>query len=194
MSTVPGHHHHHHHHPGGGNDTINFGLGHDTVFERGQATVQGLFGQSSLSGGALQVIHAGFEEHSVGGKATLLGGSFSAEFTSAAGKTLMQGGLGLSSDTLGGGALHDSLASASYSHNVFEFLSADGRQHVITNFVAGHSQLYVEGNSFAQLQQNHEISTVGGNTIIKLDGGSTTIELKGVSDLSKLDINTHKPS
>ena len=190
MSTVPGHHHHHHHHPGGGNDTISFGQGRDTVFEHGQATVQGLFGQSTLSGGALHVIHAGFTEHSDAGKATLLGGSFSAEFTSGVSKTLMKGGLGLSSDTLGGGAVHDTLASGSYSHNVFQFLSAQEHQQVITNFVAGHHQLYVEGNSFAQLQQ-HEVSTVGGTTFIKLDGGITTIELKGVS---KLDITSHKPS
>lgn len=190
MSTVPGHHHHHHHPHDGGNDTISLGLGRDTIFEQGRAALHGLFGQATLSGGALHVIH---EDIALSGKATLLGGSFSNEFVSTS-KTLMQGGMSVSSDTLAGGTSQDTLTGGSYSHNVFEFLSKDAGQHVITNFVAGHDKLYVEGASFAQLQQNHEISTVGGNTIIKLDGGSTTIELKGVSDLSKMDITTHKPS
>ena len=174
----------------GGNDTINLGQGRDTVFEHGQATVQGLFGHSTPSGGALHIIHASFEELAAAGKATLLGGSFSAEFSSISSKTPMKGGLGLSSDTLGG-ALHDSVASASHQHNLFQFLSTQDHQNVITNFVAGHSHLYLEGNSFAQLQQ-HEVSAVGGSTFIKLDGGVTTIELKGLTDTSKLNITPHK--
>jgi Ca2+-binding RTX toxin-like protein len=186
MSTVPGHHHHHHQ-PWGwsSSDTINLGQGRDTIFEHGHASVLGLFGQSTLSGGALQVIHAALEDHSLSGKATLLGGSFSAEFVSA--KTPMQGGLSVGSDTLIGGAAHDSLSSGTHAHNLIEFLSAGG-SHVVTDFVAGHNQLYVEGSTFAQLQ-HPQVSTIGGHTIIKLDGGSTTIEVKGVH----ID-TTHKPS
>jgi hypothetical protein len=97
----------------------------------------------------------------------------------------------LSSDTLGGGAVHDTLASGLHSHNVFQFLSTQEQQHVITNFVSGHSQTFVEGNSFAQLQQ-HEVSTLGGSTFIKLDGGVTTIELKGLTDSTKFNITPHK--
>jgi hypothetical protein len=190
MST-PSSHHVYSQQSWGGNDTINLGYGSDTVFEQGQATVQGLFGHSTPSGSALQVIHASFTEHSDGGKATLLGGTFLADFTPGAGKTLMSGGLSLSSDTLGGGALHDTLTSGLHSPNLFQFLSTQEHAHVITNFVAGHSQTYVEGNSFAQLQQ-HEVSTIGGSTFIKLDGGITTIELKGVTDPTKLNITPHK--
>lgn len=199
-SSVSGHHHHHvsggHHNfePGDGNDTISFGRGEDTIFEKGQASIQGLFGQATLSGGSVQVIHSSADAIASSGKATLLGGSFSHDFVSTAGKPLMQGGLSTGEDSSAGGVSSDTITGSSQSQHVLEFLSKDVGQHVITNFVAGHDKLYIDGHSFAQLQQSHEISSVGGNTIIKLDGGSTTIELKGVTDLGKFDITTHKPS
>lgn len=199
-ASVSSHHHHHvsgghnHHEPGDGNDTISFGQGQDTIFEKGQATIHGLFGQATLSGGTVQVIHAGADAVALSGKATLLGGGFSHDFLSSAGKPLMQGGLSIGEESSAGGVSSDTITGGSQSQHVLEFLSKDVGQHVITNFVAGHDKLYIDGYSFAQLQQSHEISSIGGNTIIKLDGGSTTIELKGVTDLGKFDITTHKPS
>lgn len=199
-ASVSSHHHHHvsdghhHHQPRDGNDTISFGQGQDTIFEKGQATIHGLFGQATLSGGTGQVIHAGADAVALSGKATLLGGGFSHDFLSSAGKPLMQGGLSIGEESSAGGVSSDTITGGSQSQHVLEFLSKDLGQHVITNFVAGHDKLYIDGYSFAQLQQSHEISSIGGNTIIKLDGGSTTIELKGVTDLGKLDITTHKPS
>ena len=156
-----------------GSDTISLGSGSDTVFEQGQASVHGLFG------GGASVANAAT------GAATLLGGSSSREFVTALTKNTMQGGLRTSTDALP----HESLAGGSSSH-VFDFTKETG-QHVISNFVVGQDKLYLEGASFSQLQQNHEISTVGGNTIIKLAGGHTSIELKGITDLSKNDF-THK--
>lgn len=171
-----------------GSDTISFGLGHDTILEQGQASVHGLFGFENLSKGSSLV--TGGSDVSFDGKSTLQGGGFSPDFVAASGKSTMQVGLASLTDSSAG---IESTAGGT-SHNVFEFLSKEAGQHVITNFVPGHDQLYIDGQSFAQLQQGHEISTVGNDTLIKLHGGTTTIELKGVTDISKVDISTHKPS
>jgi hypothetical protein len=85
------------------------------------------------------------------------------------------------------GAHQESLVGSS-GHNQFQtLLQRNGSTHVINNFVSGQNQLYVEGHSLAYLQQQHDISTHGGNTYISIDGGGITIELKGVSTLKATD-------
>jgi len=179
----------------GGNDTISFGTGSDTMFEAGTATIHGLFGAATLSGGALAFTDAASGIHGVNaltGEATLIGGKFASEFIGGTGTALMKGGLG--NDTFVGGSGHDTLVGGSGA-NVFEFLSTEaGGQHVISNFVSGHDQLYVEGHSLSYLQSHHDVSVHGGNTYISLDGGKTTIELKGVTGLTNSDFTNHKPS
>jgi hypothetical protein len=77
------------------------------------------------------------------------------------------------------------------STNAFEvFSNAAGGHHTITNFVSGPDQLYLEGQSLSYLQTQHDISTVGGNTLITLDGGKTTVTLVGVTHLTASDITT----
>jgi|SRR5579859_1668822 len=153
----------------GGNDTINLGSGHDTVFQHGQASVYAQLG-TTMAGG-----------HHFGdmGIATLVGGDHTSQFVSHAAN------LGL--DTSAGGASHDMTGGAG---KVFAVLSS-GHQ-VISNFVAGHDHLYLEGHDLAYLTQHHDVSSSGGNTFITLDGGATTVELKGISSLHNTDITTHK--
>jgi len=103
----------------------------------------------------------------------------------------MKGGLG--PDTFIGGSGMETMTGGA-NHNVFEFLASEaGGHHVITNFIGGQDQLYLEGYSLSYLQQHHDIRISGGNTYISLDGGKTTIELQGVTKLDSSDITKHKP-
>ena len=176
-----------------GVDTISpLGYGSDTIFEAGKAFVGNPYGTATISGGELKVINQpGVHTlDAVSGKATLIGGEYSNTFMGGTGAVVMQGGLG--ADTFVGGSGSDTMTGGSNT-NLFEFLAGDkGGSHVITNFVSGQDQLYLEGQSLSYLQAHHDITVSGGNTIITLDGGATTIELKGVTSLSSSDITTHK--
>ena len=177
-----------------GEDTINLGKGQYTIYEQGQATVTGTFGQATVSGGELEVGthgHGVTEEIAVSGKITLLGSSANTEFVSRGGWTTdMDPGKG--NDTFVGGSGHDTMIGGS-GHDLFEFLKSQaGGQHVIENFVSGQDQLYLEGHSLSWLQSHGDISHSGGNTFISLDQGKTTIELEGVKTLDSSDVTTHK--
>ena len=182
-----------HQHGSSGHDTISLGFGNDTIFEAGHATIQGEFGGASVAGGAGSFTNSGWATHSetaLRGDVTLIGGEYSNQFVGGKGSTLMQGGLG--PDTFVGGSGHDTMMGGS-NKNLFEFLSSEkGGQHVITNFVSGQDQLYLEGHSLSYLQAHSDITVSGGNTHISLDGGKTTIELQGVTSLTKSDITPHK--
>ena len=79
--------------------------------------------------------------------------------------------------------------------NVFAFVGDAGGTHIITNFVSGQDQLYLEGYSLNYLKTHGDISVNSAThtTTITLDGGSTIIELKGITSLSASDITKHKP-
>ena len=127
----------------------------------------------------------------VSGQATLMGNAVATEFVGGTGSTLFKGGS--ANDTFVGGSGHDTMTGGS-GNNVYEFLATEsGGQHLITNFVSGQDQLYVEGYTLSYLQSQHEITTTGGNTDISIDGGKTTITLEGVTSLHTSDITTHKP-
>jgi Ca2+-binding RTX toxin-like protein len=173
-----------------GNDTITLGFGNDTIFEAGHATLQGIYGDASISGGTLAFTNTASVhiEDALSGKATLVGGQFSNEFIGGTGTTVMKGGLG--NDTFVGGSGNETMTGGAGS-NVFAFVGDAGGTHIITNFVSGQDHLYVEGYTLAQL--TNDISVHNGNTYIKVDGGATTIELVGVTHLSSTDITKHKP-
>jgi hypothetical protein len=179
----------------GGHDTINLGFGSDTIYEHGQATVYGEFGTASIVGGSLAILNSGSDYHELiasTGNATLIGGEYTNQFVAGSGNVDMVGSGKLGPDTFVGGSGHDTMTGGANT-NLFEFLQSEKGGHtVITNFVSGQDQLYLEGHSFSWLEQNHDISSSGGNTTITLDGGQTTIELKGVSSLHSSDITTHK--
>jgi Ca2+-binding RTX toxin-like protein len=176
----------------GGHDTINLGFGSDTIFEAGNATVHGIFGDASISGGTLAFTNTDHKhiEDALSGNATLVGGKYSNEFIGGTGTTKMIGGIG--NDTFVGGSGNETMTGGAGS-NVFAFIGDAGGTHVITNFVSGHDQLYLEGYSLNYLQTHGDISVSGSTTTISLDGGSTVIELKGVTSLSASDITKHKP-
>jgi hypothetical protein len=160
-----------------GHDTINLGAGNDTVFEEGHASVLGSIG-STVAGSIHQILQGAQS-------ATLIGGASATEFirSSTAAKSL-----GFDSAVGSSGA--DNLAAGGKS--VFDILSNHaGGSQVITNFVAGHDKLLIEGYSLSYLQKHGEISSHGGNTYISIDGGKTTIELQGVDRLKPTDF-THK--
>jgi Ca2+-binding RTX toxin-like protein len=177
----------------GGHDTITLGLGQDTVYEAGHATISAQFGTAYVDDGVVKFKlfpHGNSGVQVLSGDATLIGGASTDVFTGGSGKTLMEGGKG--ADTFIGGSGHDTMVGGKGS-NLFEFLStAAGGNHVITNFVAGQDQLYLEGHSLSYLENHNDITTHGGNTYISLDGGSTTIELKGITNLTSSDITQHK--
>lgn len=176
----------------GGHDTINLGFGSDTIHEMGQATVYGEFGSASINGGTLEVLNTAWNNHelaALSGNATLIGGEYTNQFLGGSGNVVMVGSGKLGPDTFVGGSGHDTMTGGANS-NLFEI--TQGGHHVITNFVAGKDQLYVEGHSMSFLQANHDVSSSGGNTFITLDGGATTIELKGVASMGSADISTHK--
>jgi hypothetical protein len=180
----------------GGHDTIHLGFGSDTIYEQGQATVYGEFGTATISGGQLDVVNSGFATHellALTGNATLIGGEYTNQFVAGSGNSVVMQGSGLMGpDTFVGGSGHDTMTGGANS-NLFEFLASEKGGHtVITNFVSGQDQLYLEGQSLAYLTQHHDVTSSGGNTYITLDGGATTIELKGVSSLTNSDITTHK--
>jgi Ca2+-binding RTX toxin-like protein len=151
-----------------GHDTINLGAGNDTVFAEGQASALG-------SAQMFQTARS----------ATLIGSAAATEFIrSSAVKPL---GLDSATGTLG----IDSVAAAG-GKSVFEFIGSGPASQVITNFVAGHDKLYIEGYSLSYLQQHADISSHSGNTYISLSGGKTTIELQGVDHLKPTDFTTHK--
>jgi Ca2+-binding RTX toxin-like protein len=200
-----------------GHDTINFSSGNDTVYEQGTASVSGvlgLFGSATVSGGEL-VVGAGtlpLAVTAVSGNVTMTGGLFPNEMIGGTGATTMRGGFssdtfvggvgpnsstymqgGLGPDTFIGGSGPETMVGG-LSRNLFEFLpTAAGGKTVITNFVSGHDQLYLEGNSLSYLVSQGDVVTTGHNTTITLDGGKTTIELQGVTNLKISDVTTHKP-
>ena len=137
-----------------------------------------------------------FPNEMIGGTgATTMRGGFSSDtFVGGVGpnsSTYMQGGLG--PDTFIGGSGPETMVGG-LSRNLFEFLpTAAGGKTVITNFVSGHDQLYLEGNSLSYLVSQGDVVTTGHNTTITLDGGKTTIELQGVTNLKISDVTTHKP-
>jgi hypothetical protein len=176
----------------GGHDTINLGFGNDTIFEHGQASVTGMFGTATISGGELKINNSSWDVHqleALTGNATLIGGQYTNQFIAGSGNVVMHGSGAMGPDTFVGGSGNDTMIGGANS-NLFEI--TQGGHHVITNFVSGQDQLYVEGQSFAYLESHNDVSTSDGNTWIKLDGGSTTVELKGVSSLVSSNITTTK--
>ncbi len=180
-----------------GHDTIEIGSGNTTIYEHGQATVagnwfsQGTFGDATIFGGELKVLHSQgvTEDLAVSGKITLVGSYAPTEFVGGAGSTSALGGLG--NDTFVGGTGADTFVGGK-GQDMFAFLSSEaGGATLIKNFVPG-DQLYLEGHTLSYLQGQNDIRTSGGNTYITLDGGATHIELKGVT-LNSSEITTHKP-
>jgi Ca2+-binding RTX toxin-like protein len=134
--------------------------------------------------------HPFYEAIALTGNATFVGGSHCTEFVGGSGSVVMQGGTG--NDTFVGGSGHTTMTGGS-AHNVFAFTSqGKGGLDVITNFVAGHDKLYLEGQSLCYLQSHGDVSVSHGNTFITLDAGKTVVELKGFSNLTSHDITTHK--
>lgn len=176
-----------------GHDTIHLGSGHYTwdIDVQGKATVTGSFGTATISGGSL-VVDPTAQLSTLtaeGGSMTLIGSS-GTEFIGGAGSTQMVGGKG--NETFVGGSGHDTMVAGT-GHDIFEFLKSNaGGSDLIQNFVSGHDQLYLEGESLSWLKSHHDISTAHGNTYISLDGGKTTIELQGVTSLSSSNVTTHK--
>jgi Ca2+-binding RTX toxin-like protein len=201
-------------------DTIALGAGSDTIYESGQASVNGTFsggtfGSATLNDGALSVTHVSgvTVDTALIGSVTIDGSAAATKFIAAgAGADVFGGGTGAStfigggaattitggtgSTVFQGGAGHTTITGGSGS-NLFQFLTTaqggvEGGSTIITNFVAK-DQLYLEGNSLAQLNAAHDITTKNGNTYISLDGGHTTIELKGYTgSLTNSITTTHK--
>ncbi len=118
-----------------------------------------------------------YQDLAINGAATLLGGSNATQFIGGSGSVVMQGGSG--NDTFMGGSGEATMTGGT-GNNLFDFgFAAKGGTSVITNFVSGHDQLYLEGQSLSYLQSSGDITVSHGNTYIALDGGQTTIELKG---------------
>jgi Ca2+-binding RTX toxin-like protein len=129
-----------------------------------------------------------YQELAINGQATLLGGSQSDQLIGGSGSVVMQGGTG--NDTFMGGSGMATMTGGT-GQNLFDFgFQAKGGTSVITNFVQGHDQLYLEGQSFSQLQS--EVTVQNGNTYINLDGGQTTVELKGFTGHLTANDISHK--
>jgi Ca2+-binding RTX toxin-like protein len=188
-----------------GNDTINFGSGNDSLTEAGRATVHGAFGSATVEGGKFQFLQIGnhsgedrhggsaqitYEQVAMSGNATLVGGDHATRFIGGSGSVVMRGGSG--NDTFIGGSGH-TIMTGGTGHNVFDvFCKGVGGTDVITNFVAGKDQLYLDGKSMNYLQSHGEVTVSHGNTYINLDGGQTTLELKGFASLTAGDVTSHK--
>ena len=180
-----------------GNDTINLGSGRDSITEAGTATVHGSFGAATIEGGKFQFLGSGsssnpYTELAVNGKATLVGGSQSTQFIGGSGSVVMQGGTG--NDTFMGGSGQATMTGGS-GHNLFVIgcHGGIGGTDVITNFVSGNDQIYLESHSYDWLMSHGDITVSHGNTYIALDGGQTTVELKGFTGLTSSDVTTtHK--
>ena len=155
----------------------------------------GAFGKATVSGGSIET-----GTTVLGGKTIQMGMALSGNVTMLGGskaELLVGGGIG-TNVSLGGGTANDTFwggqgnttMSGGTKTNTYEFFaSAAGGHHVITNFT-GKSFLYLEGESLASLQSNHEIAVSGGNTVITLDD-QTTITLQGfTSDLKASNIKT----
>ncbi|MGP0057122.1 MAG: hypothetical protein ACLPQI_16345 [Steroidobacteraceae bacterium] len=118
-----------------------------------------------------------YQDLAINGAATLLGGSQATQFIGGSGTVVMHGGTG--NDTFMGGSGEATMTGGT-GNNLFDInFQGKGGTDVITNFVSGHDQLYLEGQSLSYLQANNDIHVNGGNTMITLDGGQTTVELKG---------------
>ncbi len=129
-----------------------------------------------------------YQDLAINGAATLLGGSNATQFIGGSGTVVMHGGSG--NDTFMGGSGEATMTGGT-GQNLFDInFQGKGGTDVITNFVSGHDQLYLEGQSLSYLQSNNDITVSHGNTYIALDGGQTTVELKGFTGhLSGSDIS-----
>jgi hypothetical protein len=175
-----------------GLDTITVGSSDAVIYEQGQATIHGVFGALDFYGGEMEVkYYNGIPvETALSGHMTMIGGAVDPEFLAGPGTSYMLGGTG--SDTFVGGTGSATMIGGT-SINLFEFITKEvGGHDIIKNFVSGHDQLYLEGESLAYLEAHHDISVSGGNTYISLDNGKTTIELQGVTSLKASDITTIK--
>lgn len=151
-----------------------------------------------------------YQDIALSGNATLVGGDHCTQFIGGAGSVVMQGGTGGNDTFVGGsgqatmtggtghnlfiaGSGQATMTGGTGGQNLFEFgCGGKGGTDVITNFVSGHDQLYLEGQSLSYLQSNGDVSVSHGNTYISLDGGQTTVELKGFTSLTSTDVTTHK--
>ena len=151
-----------------------------------------------------------YQDIALSGKATLVGGDHCTQFIGGSGSVVMQGGTGGNDTFVGGsgqatmtggtghnlfigGSGQATMTGGTGGHNLFEFgCGAKGGTDVITNFVSGHDQLYLEGQSLSYLQSKGDVSVSHGNTYISLDGGQTPVELKGFTSLTSTDVTTHK--
>ncbi len=148
-----------------------------------------------------------YQEIAVSGNATLVGGDHCTQFIGGSGSVVMRGGTGGNDTFVGGsgqanmtggtghnlfigGSGQATMTGGSGGQNVFDI--ERGGRDVITNFVSGHDQLYLEGQSMSYLQSRGDVSVSHGNTYISLDGGQTTVELKGFTSLHSTDVTTHK--
>jgi Ca2+-binding RTX toxin-like protein len=174
-----------------GHDTINFGTGNDTLFERGTATVHGAFGSATMSNGELDVHKVGgiWDVTETGnGPATLMGGNHRTDLSGGKGVTFVDG---TGNDTMTG-----------TGQNWFEFNSgAAGSHDSITNFVSS-DHLYLEGYSLQDLQNisgaivGHAASgSASAYTLITLpDGTKVTVDgVDGTSHPHQLNISPTKP-
>jgi len=194
-----------------GVDTINLGSGADTIVQSGQATIANAFstagptGVNTYSTASTTLANARADVAGVAGGtkadasavATVIGGALdSAGVTGQNGITDVSGVFsGVKADaaaaTVVGAAGVQTLTGGTGS-TLFEFLGNEtGSQSTITNFVST-DKMYVEGYSLSYLQSHNDISTLGGNTYISIDGGKTSIELKGFTGLNSSEITTHK--
>lgn len=194
-----------------GQDTITLGSGNDTIFEQGTASVVGTFGEAFVQGGEFTVNQAAYGSDLVSdisanyGNVTMVGGNettnnpnFMTEFDGSSGaNVVMLGGTGINifdagtgNDTMAGGVL----PGTSTAPNFYQFDAAadQGGNTVVSNFVSGRDQLYLDGQTLAFLKQNNEVSVQGGNTLITLDGGKTHITLTGVTNLQSYDVSQTK--
>jgi Ca2+-binding RTX toxin-like protein len=150
-----------------------------------------------------------YQDIALSGKATLVGGDHCTQFIGGAGSVVMQGGTGGNDTFVGGsgqatmtggtghnlfigGSGQAIMTGGTGGQNLFEFGCGTKGTDVITNFVSGHDQLYLEGQSLSYLQSKGDVSVSHGNTYISLDGGQTTVELKGFTSLTSTDVTTHK--
>ncbi len=151
-----------------------------------------------------------YQDIALSGNATLVGGDHCTQFIGGTGSVVMKGGTGGNDTFVGGsgqammtggtghnlfigGSGQSTMTGGTGGHNLFEFgCGGKGGTDVITNFVSGHDQLYLEGQSLSYLQSKGDVSMSHGNTYISLDGGQTTVELKGFTSLTSTDVTTHK--
>ena len=158
-----------------GHDTIHVGsTGNYIINEQGSATVSGAFGHATITHATLEIFQSNGQERIV----VLPYGHDTVQGSGAGTQGSGAGKAGTGHDSLTGAGAHTTVAgSGGTTHHLVDWMLHQ-KGHVIKNFVAGESHVFIDGHTLPFLMNNvQDMAGHGPSKVFSMDGGRTTIHV-----------------